>query len=194
MKSVFDTIRESRGKPLRTRPLSDVADVPGRIRQLARAAAIIRTHFLDNKGWRFRYHDGSLTFQYVRKPHRVIKMLVDHDNVLAEKAGLLMHRDPIVIGVELTYENPFVRERVRDFLLSTFGDYYLDPRAPRGDSLEVVTNDKYWIAPHNDHFYDVVFLPPGDAISLTARPEVVDQFEKRIMSALKARGRSGRDA
>lgn len=181
MESLFAVIDEKRGEAFRTRSFAEAfARNPSLVRHVAVVAATIKTHFLGRRGWHFRLHEGSLTFQSAQHAHRAIKVFVDLDSELALRAGLIAQRDPVVVGVELTEENPFVRERVRDYLLEMFGDRYLDPRGGRPDSLEIVHNSKYWIVPHGDHFYDIVFMPPPGRIALGADADHVAFYARRL--------------
>ena len=188
MRPVFDTIDEHRAEPFNTRGLADAfARTPARRRDMALAAALLRTHFLTGEGWRYHGHEASLTFLHVGRTQRAVKLFVDVDNELALRAGLEIHRDPLAVGIELTHESPFVRERVRDFLAATFRDYYLDPRAPRHGCLEIVTNCKYWIIPHSDHCYDMLFMPPGGRLALEADEGLVEAFLRRIDREVRRR-------
>jgi hypothetical protein len=181
MKSVFDTIDESRAEPYSTHAFADAfARTPARRRDVALAAALLRSHFLTGPGWRFHGHEASITFQQAARAERTVKVFVDSNNELAERAGLNIYRDPVAVGVALTTETPFLRERVRDFLAATFRDYYLDPRAPRHGCLEIVTNVKYWIVPHPDFLYDIVFMPPVGRLKLEADERLVEMFVKRL--------------
>jgi hypothetical protein len=184
MKSAFHTVREDRGEPYRATPLAQAFNENASLcERLAAVAAAVKTHYLAGAGWRFRVHEASLTFQQFRKRHLAVKLLIDVRNELARKAGVAIGRCPIVVGVELTAVNPFVRQAIRDHLAAQFGEHYLDPRSPREDSLRFISNDKYWIAPHNDHFYDIVFLPPGPP-PFKAEPSVVRDFKRRILEGI----------
>ncbi|MBD3390914.1 MAG: hypothetical protein GF418_02620 [Chitinivibrionales bacterium] len=185
MKSAFHTVREDRGQPLRAASLVRAfAEHAGLCERLATVAAALKTHYLTGKGWRFRVHDASLTFQQFTNKHQAVKVLIDSNNELARKAGVAVRRNPIVVGVELTAVSAFMRELIRNYLAGRFGHYYLDPRAPREDSLRFISNDKYWVAPHNDHFYDVVFIAPGP-LPVKTDPAVVADFMRRILAGLR---------
>jgi hypothetical protein len=183
--SAFNTIREDSGVPLKACSLAMAGRrSPGLIDRCACVAAAIRTNFLHGAGWRFRVHDASLTFFHEEMRHRAVKILVDAEGVLARKAGVSMPPNPVVVGIELTNVNPFTRWLIREYLSRQFGEYYLDPTKPRGDSLQIVSNEKYWIAPHSDHFYDIIFLPPGQ-LPVRAEAAIVDEFRRRIVCGLR---------
>ena len=59
--------------------------------------------------------------------------------------------DPIVVAIELGYEDPFVRKNIRDFLRNHFKNLYLDPANK---------HPKYRLNP-SEHYYDIVFLGEG---------------------------------
>jgi hypothetical protein len=187
MESCFNTIHERKGRPFKTKPLFVfAAAVHEQVRTLARYAAVIKTHFIARPGWIFRIFEGSLTFQHYRNPHKVIKLFIDRSNELAQKAGIALHPDPLVIGIELTHENPFVRQRIRDFLSEEFPETYLDPRMPRRDSIAVVNNDKYWLVPHKQHCYDIVFIPREKQLYQVEK-KAIASFEQRIMRSIDTR-------
>jgi len=180
MRSFFDTAGEWEGEPFRTTGLPAVAAADrSSLDRLAAACAVVKAHFLASPGWHFRIHEGSLTFRHGADRHRSVKLFVDKGNVLAQKCGLTITADPVVIGVELSGENPFVRSTVRNFLRSAYGELYLDPREHRPDTLEIIRNCKYWIVPHNDHFYDILFLPRG-ACAYEVDPQLKQRYEKNI--------------
>jgi hypothetical protein len=184
MKAAFETIAEERGEPLRAVPFSQAfAENPSLCERLATVAAAVKTQYLVDKGWRFRVHEASLTFQKFANRHQAVKVLVDMHNELARKAGIAIRRNPVVVGVELTHVNPIVRESMRNYLSQQFGQNYLDPRAPREDSLHFISNDKYWIAPHNDHYYDMVFVPSSWPAQ---KPDAgaVQLFMRRLLAGL----------
>jgi hypothetical protein len=193
VKATLHTVREGRGEPLRSVPFAAAfADNPSLCDRLAQVVAAIKANYLTDAGWRFRVHEASITFQQFRNRHYTVKILIDVHNELARKAGIAIRRNPIVVGLELTHVNAFVRESIRDGLASQFGDYYLDPRRPRSDSLEIISNDKYWIAPHNDHFYDMVFLGQG-SLPVKAAAEKVEEYKRRILAGLGLEKQLGSD-
>ncbi len=184
MQSLFAAVDESRAEGFRARGLGEAfARNPSLLRSVSLVAATLRTHFLCGAGWRSRIHDGSLTFQHVHSTGAV-KVLVDLDNALAARSGVTVEDDPVVLGVELTRENPFVRELVRDYLHTVFGDRYLDPRETRPGALAIVKNHKYWFAPHEEHRYDIVYMPPPERMPLTADERLVEGFERRLRAHL----------
>lgn len=184
MKSVFATIAEDRAESYRPSPLAPVLQQhPALVRRLSRVASVIRTHFIPERGWRFRVHEGSLTFQYTPQPHRAVKVLMDSDTRLAERVRISPTPNRIVVGIELTAENPFYRACVRDYLARTFGEDYLDPRRPQTERLAIVLNDKYSVSPQIDHRYDLLFLPAGEC-PFEPDPVMTAAFEERILKAL----------
>ena len=109
--------------------------------------------------------------------HKVIKVFIDKDNKLSGREGVQVGNDSIVVGIELSSENPFVREQIREFLRKNFQSLYLDPT--KGQS-------KYWLQPQvdQDHYYDIVFLPEGRC------PEVdmalVSSYQEKITRFLES--------
>ena len=181
-KKIMHPVKEKRGEPLRATPfVAAFEENPAMCDRLANVVAAIKANYLTDAGWRFRMHEASLTFQQFRKKHYAVKIFIDINNELARKTGVAIRRNPIVVGIELTHVNPFVRESIRDRLAEQFGDYYLDPRRSRTDSLEIISNDKYWIAPHNNHFYDIVFVQEGK-FPAKAPADMVEYYKKRIIS------------
>ena len=146
--SFFAQIQENVGEPFQTKPLG-----PSDFRRIAVVVAAIEEHFIEPSHWEFFWRKGSITRQHRQDDHLVIKVFIDFDNRLAEKIGLGIHRDPTVVGIEMTRLDPFVREALRDALAGRFA-YYVDPRKQG--------NSKWWLQPIDNHFYDVLFLGPGD--------------------------------
>jgi len=159
-------IDENSGEPCQTKPLR-----PADRRPIATVVAIIEKHFIEKGRWCFFPRKGSVTLQHCQDKHQVIKVFVDCGNDLSDKTGLHLHDDPIVVGVELTPLAPYVREVVRDSLRRDFM-YYVDPRQ-QGCS-------KWWLQPIGDHFYDLIFMTPGDcelSCSEARVDELVAQME-----------------
>jgi hypothetical protein len=189
MHGAFDTAGENKGKPFRTFPLAGVFERNGAmLDSLAHVSAAIRFHFLEPKGWKFRVHPGSLTFSNRAYLHRSVKVFVDFGNILAGKSGTEIHANPVVVGIELSSEPLFLRTCIREWLAGRYPGHYLDPRRPQKQSLAILLNDKYWIAPHKNHFYDILFLPAGPC-AFAPPPDLVLKFRARISHGI----RKGRD-
>lgn len=192
MDLISDSVEEYRGEPFRPQPLAHAfSRDPELLLRLATVVAVIKGRFLSPRGWRFRVHEGSLTLQHRRDAHEAIKVFVDVGNVLADRTGVAIHPDPVVVGVELTEESPFVRRCIRDALAAEHGELYLDPRKRRPDSLDIVRNRKYWISPHSDHLYDILFLRNARC-GQPVGPETIETFAGRIRDGLGPR-RGGSD-
>lgn len=158
--SIFNQLNnEFTGEFYQTEPISST---PHRIQQLKIVAAAIASNFINWSYWKFICHKGSLTFRHhfhegcdlCRKDqHKVIKIIIDKDKKLARKEQIdhLVGDDPIAVGIELGYEDPFVRKNIRDFLRQHFRDLYLDP---------VAGHSKYYFD-SSKHYYDIVFLGKG---------------------------------
>jgi len=161
--SIFNQLNnEFTGEFYQTEPISST---PHRIQQLIIVAAAIASNFINWPYWKFIYHKGSLTFRHhfhegcdlcKKDQHKVIKIFVDKDKKLARKEEIdhLVGDDPIVVGIELGYEDPFVQKNIRDFLRQHFRDLYLDP---------VAGHSKYYLDP-SKHCYDIVFLREGPCV------------------------------
>ncbi len=107
--------------------------------------------------------------------HKVIKIFVDKDKKLARKEQIdhLVGDDPIAVGIELGYEDPFVRKNIRDFLRDHFGNLYLDPAK---------NHFKYRLNP-SEHYYDIVFLREGPCeypIDERLFKEISDEIDSKI--------------
>jgi hypothetical protein len=50
-------------------------------------------------------------------------------------------------------------------------------------------HDKYWVIPHNDHLYDILFVPSGPC-TYKAEKQLVDALERRIV---RGAGKTGAD-
>jgi len=137
-------VNEHDGENYQTFPIQATPDGPERV---ARIAAIIYMYFIDDPTWDLRVNKGSVTLQDKANSHRVVTVFVDFENRLANRMGVQIHEDPLVVAIELNYEVPGVRESIRDYLSNQ--KYYQDPRqgAP-----------KVQIMPNREHCYDVVFL------------------------------------
>ena len=164
--STFNELdNEFTGDFYQTEPLS--SNPRSIIDSLKIVAAAIGTNFINWPYWKFECQKGSLTFRYhfhencdscEKNQHKVIKIFVDTDQRLARKEGIAhFFRDeygkynPIAVGIELGYEDPFIRKNIRDFLRKHFGDLYLDP---------VTGHSKYYLDP-SKHYYDIAFLREG---------------------------------
>lgn len=169
MQSVFEKINEQSGDWWQTRPLKEM---PGSRQAVVTVAAVVETHYIHKDAWKpLMPHDGSVTFQHKEDNHSVITIFVDKDNKLAQKEGLSLQPDPIVVAIELTTYDPFVRSGIREKLERMF-HYYLNPEKPG--------RTKYRLKPNEDHFFDILFLEPGEC------PEVDDDTLVRIDEALDA--------
>lgn len=115
------------------------------------ASAILHNH-LAGDSWRPEAYKGSITLRSDDHPGRFVKVFVDYGNQLAAKCGLSIHDNPIVVGVELTIESAFVREVLRNEFSSIFS-FYVDPR--------IAGNSKWWLKPHEERKYDILFLKQG---------------------------------
>jgi len=142
-----------------TTPLTQI---PHRIQDLITVAAVICTNFINKPYWEFECQKGSLTLREhfhedctlcEKSQHKVIKIFVDVGKKMAIKEGVdsFVGDDPIAVGIELSYEDPFTRKSIRDFLRKHFGKLYLDPLA--GHSKHCLNTTK--------HRYDIVFLGEG---------------------------------
>lgn len=139
-----------------------IVQTPHRINNLKIVVAAIWTNFINTPYWVFECQKGSLTLREhfhedctlcEKSQHKVIKIFVDVGKKMAqiERVDHLLGDDPIAVGIELSYEDPFTRKSIRDFLRKHFGELYLDPLAG---------HFKYRLNP-TDHCYDIVFLPEG---------------------------------
>lgn len=150
MLSAFEDLQNERdGEWWKTTPL---ANVPHALNNLAYVAAAIAVHYVPGD-WVFRANEGSVTFQNPDAPHEVVTVFVDAGNELAQKEGLSLHPDPIVVAIELTALHPFQRRCVRDYLRAQHGNLYCDPRQ---------NHPKRFLQPRNtEHFFDILFLREG---------------------------------
>jgi len=164
--SIFNRIQnELTGGFYQTTSLSSIPN--NTIQRLIVVAAIIKVHYIDDAFWKFEIQKGSFTFRYhyhqecslcKKDQHKVIKVFVDIGQKLANMENIchLFRPDyePIAIGIELGYEDPYMRKSIRKLLREEFKDYYLDP---------VSTHQKYILNPskYSEHFYDIVFLKEG---------------------------------
>ena len=139
-----------------------IVQTPHRINNLIIVAAAIWTNFINGPFWVFDCERGSLTLREhfhkdctlcEKNQHKIIKIFVDVGKKMAQKEGVdhLLGDDPIAVGIELSYEDPLVRQSIRDFLRNHFGKFYLDPLA---------NHFKYHLNP-SEHCYDIVFLREG---------------------------------
>lgn len=131
------------------------------LKGLAEVMAFIEYHLIAPEPWDWRLRDGSITYQNRKETHRVIKIFVDYHRKLLNKMNSITNfvgpPDPIVIGVELTYEDPYTRHLLREGLKNEY-PFYGDPR--------VGGNSKYFLQPvppdkRDQHIYDVLFLGTG---------------------------------
>jgi len=108
-----------------------IAQTPHRIHNLKIVAAAIGTNFINRPFWVFNCEKGSLTLREhfheecticEKNQHKVIKIFVDVGKKMAQKEGVghLLRDDPIAVGIELSYEDPSVRQSIRDFLRKYF--------------------------------------------------------------------------
>lgn len=129
-----------------------IASHPQNIKRLASAMAVIQARFISSARWNSHVNNGSITFQNESDHSRVVSVFVDHDNQLAKKFRLDICENPIVVGIELTYQTLYVRYLVRQDLRQRYAQFYMDPEAGR---------DKYYLSPHPNHAFDILFVDDG---------------------------------
>ncbi len=168
-----------------------LVQTPHRIKNLKIVAAAIGTYFINKSYWTFECQKGSLTFRHhfhkncdlcKKDQYKVIKIFVDVGKKMAikEEVDSFVGNDPIAVAIELSYEDPFTRKSIRDFLRKHFNKLYLDPLA---------RHSKYRLNP-TDHCYDIVFLSEGDCEYLI-NDEIFQEISKEIdrtLSALEVNG------
>ncbi|MBD3320609.1 MAG: hypothetical protein GF350_05880 [Chitinivibrionales bacterium] len=179
-------INEYIAEPFRTESLlCAFTRFPSLKKRFITIAALLRTGYLPNPEWRLRIHRGSVTFQHAERKNSAVKLFIDLGNTLSRKADVQVPSNPVVAGVELTNVIAYVRDAIRDRISKEFGEYYLDPRVSRRGTLVPIPNDKFWISPHHEHLYDIVFLPEGFCTGLQVDKATKAELEDRILSALQ---------
>lgn len=146
------------------------------VENIMNVAAYIHIHYIgleEQKEWSIRLNQGSITFQKDNNPHKVVTIFYDFENQLAYKEGFnINQKDSIVIGIELTKEEPFIREAIRGKLDDMFNNHKYDPRNYYRDPRK--GSPKYYLTPNEDHLYDIIFLPQGKTCQV---PEnVLEQY------------------
>ena len=165
----FDRIDETAASAHQT-----LAIQPGDIHRVSAVAVAILHNHLSGESWRAEAYAGSVTLRSDSHPGRFVKVFVDYGNQVATKCGLSIHEDPIVVGIELTIESSYLREALRNELSSKFS-YYVDPREGG--------NSKWWLKPHKERKYDILFLMQGpceyelDEVELS---RLMDELERSI--------------
>lgn len=154
----YDVIDETLAKFFQTSPIKGKD-----IERIAVVMAYIEYHLIDPNQWNWELKEGSITYQSNVDKHRVIKIFIDYGKKLLNGIGfnkftshLENTESPVVIGVDLTKEDPYTRNCLREHFLDDYS-HYLDPRSFVGY--------KYYLQPkHIDqylHIYDVIFLGEG---------------------------------
>lgn len=167
----FDRINETVANAHQT-----LAIHPGDIHRVSAVAVAMLHNHLSGESWRAEAYAGSITLRSDHLPGRFVKVFVDYGNQVATKCGLSIHEDPIVVGIELTFESAYLREMLRNELSSKFS-YYVDPREEG--------NSKWWLKPHKARKYDILFLTQGpceyelDEIELSRMQE---ELEKSVQA------------
>lgn len=151
--SYFDEgIAESNTDSFKTSKLLELdRRYSGVIKRIASVTSIILDHFIYTGEWNWHAEEGSITIQENKNNLKVIKVFVDDNGKLFSKVPGYTEDHAIVIGVELTTEDPFTKKQIRDYLRNTFGDHYIDPKA----------FEKTYLQPQTEHFYDIVVLDKG---------------------------------
>jgi len=163
-----------------------LVQTPHRIKNLKIVAAAIGTYFINKSYWTFECQKGSLTFRHhfhkncdlcKKDQYKVIKIFVDVGKKLAQKERVahFFRDDPIAVAIELSYEDPFVRKSIRDFLRKHFNRLYLDPLAG---------HPKYRLNPI-EHCYDIIFLREGPC-DYPIDDEIFKEISKEIDRMLNA--------
>ncbi len=151
MTSIFSRltqVQEETATPWQTKRLQTM---PHALHRLATVTAIIEYNFCLPDQWRAWPVLGSVTFQHQQHSRWVVKAFIDDGNRLANRNRLHLSNDPIVVGVDLTDREPFVRCAIREHLRLNFRNY-IDPEA---------NGNKIRIMPDNEHWFDYLFLPDG---------------------------------
>jgi hypothetical protein len=123
----------------------------GVIKRISSVTSILLDHFVNCNEWEWHAVEGSITIQQIKNNLRVIKVFVDDNGKIFRKVPGFAEDHAIVVGIELTTEDPFTRKQIRNYLGSTFGNHYIDPK----------TFYKIALLPQTDHLYDIVVLDKG---------------------------------
>ncbi len=151
--SYFDeSINETNSVSFKTTKLLELDHMfPGLIKRIASVTSIILDHFINIEEWKWHAEEGSITIQQKKNNLKVVKVFVDDNGKILSKVPGFTEDHAIVVGIELTTEDPFTRKQIRDYLRNTFGNHYLDPR----------NFDKTDLLPQTEHMYDIVVLGKG---------------------------------
>ena len=151
MTNCFMAIDENACTQFQTKPLAQSARP---LRDLWRVVAIIAACFVPRDTWVVRRNVGSATLQDTESPFEAITVFFDHNGELAQRVGLALSDERIVVAIELTHQPPGLRYLIREALGSLFSQLYCDPT--KGYS-------KYRLnpSPPSNHSFDILFLGDG---------------------------------
>ena len=171
--NIFDEgIVESKTERFQTRKFSELDHIfPGVLKRIARVTAIILNNYINQSEWDLIIVEGSVTIQHKKNNSRVIKVFIDDSGDIFNKIPHWTDDHAIIVGVELTTEDPFTKKLIRDNLRSTFGCNYIDP----------VNNNKTYLAPQLEHLYDLVVLGNG-VCPYDVSQELVNEIFTKIVN------------
>lgn len=158
--SRFNLINEEQSEYFKHQPIKTDDDY----KRLTKAGTYLLSNLTEGP-YKIRANKGSLTFQHEFEKHRVISFTIDYENALGQKMNLFWKLrnsthfqerpedfdEMVIVYVELTNYDPFVRDAIRKEL----DEHYLYCNPTRQGY------SKIHVFPQKGHHYDVIFLPKG---------------------------------
>jgi hypothetical protein len=151
--SQFEQLTPQREQTADTWKTIPLLDSPHAISGFANVVGALKVHYLPAERWDSWLNKGSFTFRHKQHPRWQVRVFVDDGGRLADTYGLSLPGEAVVIGVDLTDRDPFERYAIRQFLRTY--RFYMDPETGE-KKIRLLTPQK-----HEDHFLEVVFVPPG---------------------------------
>lgn len=158
--SRFNLINENQSEYFKNQPIKTEYDY----KRLITAGTYLLSNLIEGP-YNIRANKGSLTFQHEFEQHRVVSFTIDYENQLADKMDIYSRLrnnhhykehpqdfdEMVIVFVELTNYDPFVRDAIRKELDEHY--LYCNPTKQGYNKVHVF--------PQKGHHYDVIFLPKG---------------------------------